>query len=66
MTADLLIYIIIAAGLVFWLKSILGDTDDEDDQKREDVFKARENQQKDRTYLCRATCFLTIKPRRII
>ena len=47
MTADLLIYIIIAAGLVFWLKSILGDTDDEDDQKREDVFKARENQQKD-------------------
>lgn len=48
MTADLLVYMIIAAGLVFWLKSILGNTDDEDDEKREDLFKAREKQSQER------------------
>ncbi len=44
MSADLLLYIIIAAGLVFWLKSILGQTDDEDDEKREEIFKTRNEQ----------------------
>ncbi len=49
MSADLLLYIIIAAGLVFWLKSILGQTDDDDDEKREDMFKAREAKKSDDT-----------------
>lgn len=39
MPADLLLYIIIAAGLVFWLKNILGTTDDEDDEIREKKSK---------------------------
>ena len=39
MTADMLLYAIIAAGLVFWLKSILGTTDDEEEEKREELHK---------------------------
>lgn len=35
MPADILLYVLIAAGLIFWLKSILGTTDD-DDQDRPD------------------------------
>jgi predicted lipid-binding transport protein (Tim44 family) len=41
--ADLILYILVAAGLVFWLKSILGTTDDEEDAIRED--KAKETEQ---------------------
>lgn len=33
MSADLIVYAIVAAGLIFWLRSILGTTDEEDMQK---------------------------------
>ena len=42
MPADLLLYIIIAAGLIFWLRSMLGTTDDEDDEIREKKSKEME------------------------
>lgn len=41
MSAEILLYAIIAAGLVFWLKSIIGTTDDEDDKIREDKAEKR-------------------------
>ena len=42
MSADILLYAIIAAGLVFWLKSILGNEDDEDEQNRELMHQKRQ------------------------
>ena len=39
MSADLLLYLIVAAGLVFWLKTILGTTDDEEEEKREQLHR---------------------------
>jgi len=42
MSAEILLYGIIAAGLVFWLKSILGTTDDEEEQNRELTHQKRQ------------------------
>lgn len=44
MSADILLYAIIAAGLVFWLKSILGTEDDEEAQNRELNHEKRQRQ----------------------
>lgn len=38
MSADILLYALVAAGLVFWLKSILGTRDEDDNDDRPSVF----------------------------
>ena len=43
MPADILLYAIIAAGLVFWLKSILGTTDDDEPSRPTPIFDEEDN-----------------------
>ena len=42
MSADIILYALVAAGLVFWLKSILGTRDDDDQNDRPGAFSDME------------------------
>ncbi len=45
MPADILLYVLIAAGLVFWLKNILGTRDEDDENDRPRIFPDSEKEE---------------------
>ncbi len=47
MTADLILYALVAAGLIFWLKSILGSRDEDDDGKSGGLFSSMSDEDRE-------------------